>query len=190
MKSNGSDQDSYPISQVSKPEESKPVEIVVMNPHVYGGKGVTGNSWTPWSIFGVIVAAIVVSNLVWTWGNSLYAEQELAALREKAEAARLESEKRMNEEKAKYYSEQGAADAEERRLQKEQDEQLAAAYRAQQMNLELQNQRLVETRTQKPIFVWSNRKTGESEDCNSWRSSNTIESTPEKRKYLRENCAN
>lgn len=111
----------------NEPQERDADEITIRNPHVFGTRKPAADNLTPWGIFGVVVAAVVVGNFVWWWGTALYAQHELALAQEKAEVQRQEAEKQLSERKAEYYRQEGVETAARREALMEHDRESAAA---------------------------------------------------------------
>lgn len=45
-------------------------EIIVLRPNPSSRTLRSSNhAWSPWELFGVVVAAIVIGNIVWWWGS-------------------------------------------------------------------------------------------------------------------------
>lgn len=195
------------IERIEPKINNTPPEIIVMRSPVHEPQSDKNQAWTPWAIFGVIVAAIVVGNIVWWWGVSIYAQHKLG---EVAEA--LAQEEKANEQKRREIFYQEAARHElERHSQKEENARIAwQHYHAEQQRQEQDRQR--KEREQEREFIlaqqrqWqhqnnynqykqlnnlSNAKTPEeiqAENCKSWINSNIADPSPDKKKYIKENC--
>lgn len=86
-------------------QKQEPEIIVMRAPTGERHSQATNTAWSPWAMFGVIVAAIVVGNIVWWWGVAIYAEHKLGQAQEA-----LAQEAKANEQKsAKFFiqSQQG-----------------------------------------------------------------------------------
>lgn len=184
-------------NEIQKPEP----EIIVMRSPVSEPQTNKNHVWTPWAIFGVVVAAIVVGNLVWWWGVSIYAQHKLG------EAAELAAQEiKANEQKRREIFYQEAARHElERQSQKEENARIAwEHYNAEQQRQEQHRQRefiLAQQRqwqnqnqqNYQQLNSLSNAKTTEeiqAENCKSWINSNIADPSPDKKKYIKENCSN
>ena len=63
-------------------QKQEPEIIVMRAPTGERHSQATNTAWSPWAMFGVIVAAIVVGNIVWWWGVAIYAEHKLGQAQE------------------------------------------------------------------------------------------------------------
>lgn len=157
----------------------------------------TNQAWSPWAMFGVIVAAIVVGNIVWWWGVAIYAEHKIGQAQEA-----LAQEAKANEQKRReiFYKESARHEL-ERQSQKEENARIAW------QNYNAQKQRQEEQRQQDFILAqqrqWQNQGSNtvqqgfsipkenaetKAETCKSWKNSQLIDPTPQKQKYIDSNC--
>lgn len=196
------------IERIEPKINSTPPEIIVMRSSTGEHLNQTNNNaWSPWALFGIIVAAIVVGNIVWWWSASIYAQHKLG------EAAELAAQEiKANEQKRREIFYQEAARHElERHSRKEENARIAwEHYNAEQQRQEQEKQ--LEERQREREFIlaqqrqWqnqnqqnyqqlnspSNAKTTEeiqAENCKAWINSNIADPSPDKKKYIKENCS-
>jgi len=158
----------------------------------------SNNAWSPWALFGVIVAAIVVGNIAWWWSAKIYAEHQLAIAAETLVKELKAEEKRQREI---YYQEMTRQQLQAQHQEAENARIAWQHYNAEQQRQEEQRQRnfiLAQQRqwqnqnNYKQLNSPSTAKTQEeiqAETCKSWINSNIADPTPDKRKYIKENCS-
>lgn len=185
-------------NEIQKPEH----EIIVMRSPISEPQTNKNHVWTPWAMFGVIVAAIIVGNLIWWWSAKVYAEHELAVAAEQLAKEAKEAEKKQREI---YYQELTRQQLTAQRQEAENARIAWEHYNAEQQRQEQQRQRefiLAQQRQwqhqnnynqYKQLNSPSNAKTTEeiqAENCKSWINSNIADPSPDKKKYIKENCSN
>lgn len=173
-------------------------DIIVMRAPTGERQSQTNNTaWSPWAMFGVIVAAIVVGNIVWWWGVSIYAQHKLG---EAAELAAQEAKADEQKRREIFYKEAARHEL-ERQSQKEENARIAwQHYNAEQQRQEEERKRefiLAQQRqwqnqssnTLKQGFsIPENNAQTQADTCKAWRNSQLIDPTPQKQKYIDENC--
>lgn len=157
------------------------------------------NAWSPWALFGVIVAAIVVGNIVWWWSAKIYAEHELTVAAEQL-AKQAKEEEKVNRQL--YYKELANAEIAAQRQEAEnariawenynqerarQDEEAQRQFILAQQH---QWQSLNTKNTSVSMGVKTNQTPEEvqADNCKAWINSNIVDPTPDKKRYIKENC--
>ena len=179
-------------------ENLRPEVIVMRAPTGERQSQTNNNAWSPWALFGIIVAAIVVGNIAWWWSAKIYAEHQLAIAAETLEKELKAEEKRQREI---YYQEMTRQQLQAQHQEAENARIAWQHYNAEQQRQEEQRQRnfiLAQQRqwqnqnNYKQLNSPSTAKTQEeiqAETCKSWINSNIADPTPDKRKYIKENCS-
>ena len=178
-------------------QKQEPEIIVMRAPTGERHSQATNTAWSPWAMFGVIVAAIVVGNIVWWWGVAIYAEHKLGQAQEA-----LAQEAKANEQKRReiFYTESARHEL-ERQSQKEENARIAW------QNYNAEKQRQEEQRQQDFILAqqrqWQNQASNkmpqgfsipkndqatQEDTCKAWRNSQLIDPTPQRQKYIDSNC--
>lgn len=188
------------IKRIEPKVEREIQEIILMDDIRNRTQG-NNQAWTPWALFGVIVAAIVVGNIIWWWSAKIYAEHELAVAAEQLAKEAKEAEKKQREI---YYQELTRQQLAAQRQEAENARIAWEHYNAEQQRQEQERQRefiLAQQRQwqhqnnynqYKQLNNPSNAKSTEeiqAENCKSWINSNIADPSPDKKKYIKENCS-
>lgn len=167
--------------------------------------------WSPWELFGIIVAAIVVGNIVWWWSASIYAEHKLG---EAAQALAQEAKEAEKKQREVYYQEMTRQELAAQRQEAENVRIAWENYNQVQKAQEEQNKRNFVITQQRqwekgnnplPVIDFNTKNTREiafrndksfdpvkdkaEEECRSWKNSYVLEPTSEKKKYIQDNCS-
>ena len=143
--------------------------------------------WTPWAMFGVIVCAIIIGNLAWSWLSLKYIEHEAETAIKEYQAA----EAKANEEAQAAYKKQMQELALEQEKQNTIEQQHEEAQKKQEVILAQQraweNQSNPSTKNTGLTIPIDNEET-RAETCKSWKNAQLIDPTPQKEKYIKNHC--
>jgi len=187
------------VNEMNNEIQKQESEIIAMrSPTGERHRQPSNNAWSPWALFGVIVAAIIVGNIAWWWGVSIYAQHKLG---EAAELAAQEAKANEQKRREIFYKEAARHEL-ERQSQKEENARIAwERYHAEQQRKEQQKQQdfiLAQQRqwqnqgintVQQGFSIPKDNAETQAESCKAWRNSQLIDPTPKKQKYIDENCS-
>lgn len=143
--------------------------------------------WTPWAMFGVIVSAIIIGNLGWSWLSLKYVEHQAQAAIKEYQAA----EAKANEEAKAAYQQQMQELALAQEKQNAIEQQRAEAQQKQEVILAQQraweNQANPSTKNTGLTIPIDNEET-RAETCKAWKNAQLIDPTPQKEKYIKSHC--
>lgn len=135
--------------------------------------------WTPWAMFGVIVCAIIIGNLAWSWLSLKYLEHEAETAIKEYQAAEAAYKKQMQklalEQEKQNTIEQQRAEAQQKQ------EVILAQQRA------WENQSNPSTKNTGLTIPIDNEET-RAETCKAWKNAQLIDPTPQKEKYIKSHC--
>jgi hypothetical protein len=183
-----------------EPKVEREIQEIILMEDIRSRNQRKNQEWTPWAMFGVIIAAIVVGNIVWWWSAKLYAEHELAIAAEQLAKEAKAEEKRQREI---YYQEITRQQLAEQRQEAENARIAWQHYNAEQQRQEQQRQREFILAQQRQ---WQNQSKNnyqqlnspstaksteeiQAENCKAWINSNIADPSPDKKKYIKENCS-
>lgn len=183
-----------------EPKVEREIQEIILMDDIRNRTQRNNQAWTPWAMFGVIVAAIVVGNIIWLWSAKIYAEHELAVAAEQLAKEAKEAEKKQREI---YYQELTRQQLAAQRQEAENARIAWEHYNAEQQRQEQHRQRefiLAQQRqwqnqnqqNYQQLNSLSNAKTTEeiqAENCKAWINSNIADPSPDKKKYIKENCS-
>jgi len=180
-------------------------EIIIMRPiESSHHKKSLNNTWSPWAVFGVLVAAIVVGNIIWWWGASVYAQHELGVALEKDRLEQQSLEQKNKIENEQFYRDMNRRTIENQQVQERVNIENSRDawenyYKAQQLEAE----NLKRQANQNQQVEWKNISNGQNlkydthsqtpeeakaETCKSWVNSNIVDPSPDKSQFIRANC--
>lgn len=154
------------------------------------------SAWTPWAMFGVIVGAIIIGNLAWSWLSLKYLEHEAATAIKALEAAEAQAQK---EAKEAYYHDMNQATLAKQDQEAENARIAWEHYNAEQQRQEQNRQHNFilaqqrqwqnqDTKQDSGFSIPKNDAETQAETCKAWKNAQLIDPTPQKEKYIKNHC--